>query len=158
MTGLTQSVRDLIGSKRHELVRFAKFCVVGAIGAIVDFGMLNLGVKVFFRNLSLEPRVILLLANTISFSAAVISNFTWNRYWTYPESRQQRWWPQLGQFALVNVAGWGINTGILLGLNPLASSMIGKTWGYNLAKAAATAVVLFWNFGINRVWTYGEIR
>jgi putative flippase GtrA len=29
---------------------------------------------------------------------------------------------------------------------------------YNLAKAFAIGVVLFWNFGINRIWTYRGIK
>ena len=156
MTELAHSLKSFIHTNRCELLRFGKFCVVGAIGTVVDFGMLNLGVKVLFAGLPLNKA--LPIANTLSFSTAVVSNFTWNRFWTYPESRQQRWWPQLAQFVLVNIAGWGLNTGILLALNPLASAICGETWGYNLAKVAATAVVLFWNFGINRVWTYREIR
>ena len=28
----------------------------------------------------------------------------------------------------------------------------------NMAKAFATCVVLFWNFGVNRVWTYRGIE
>ena len=29
---------------------------------------------------------------------------------------------------------------------------------YNLAKAFAIGVVLFWNFGVNRIWTYKGIE
>jgi putative flippase GtrA len=31
----------------------------------------------------------LVLAGTISFICAVLNNFTWNRIWTYPESRSR---------------------------------------------------------------------
>ena len=30
--------------------------------------------------------------------------------------------------------------------------------GYNVAKAIAIVIVLFWNFGINRIWTYKGIK
>ena len=30
--------------------------------------------------------------------------------------------------------------------------------GYNLAKATATLVVLFWNFFVNRFWTYSDVE
>jgi putative flippase GtrA len=33
----------------------------------------------------------------------------------------------------------------------------GQPWSYNLAKAFAICVVLFWNFGINLIWTYRGI-
>ncbi len=33
-----------------------------------------------------------------------------------------------------------------------------ETLAYNLAKLCAIGVVLFWNFGINRIWTYRHIK
>ncbi len=88
-------------NNRQELARFVKFAIVGAIGAIVDFGVLNLLIQLAdFEKF---------WANTCSFTAAVISNFTWNRLWTFPESRQRPLGRQLAQFALVNVIGLAIN-------------------------------------------------
>ena len=70
-----------LNSNRADAVRFLKFLVVGAIGAAVDFGTLYLLHPVL--GMPIVP------ANTISFTAAVLSNFTWNRYWTYPDSRSK---------------------------------------------------------------------
>ena len=67
----------------------------------------------------------IVLANTCSFSAAVVSNFTWNRYWTYPDSRSKPIRTQLLQFIIVNVVGWGINTGILVLLKDPAVALVG---------------------------------
>ena len=64
------------GVNLKELERFLKFMVVGTIGFVIDFGTLNL--------LVLLAGLDVLVANTISFSLAVLSNFTWNRLWTYP--------------------------------------------------------------------------
>jgi putative flippase GtrA len=132
-----------------ELGRFLKFAVVGAIGAVVDFSLLNLGIQVF--------DLAKWLANTFSFTAAVCSNFAWNRLWTYPESRAESPWRQLGQFFIVNLVGYGINQAVFL---PLAHYVFAgwDIWGYNVSKAIAIGIVLFWNFGINRVWTYRAIR
>ena len=141
--------RVLFTQRRTEVVRFLKFSVVGAIGALVDFGVLNLGIQVF--------GLAKWLANTFSFSAAVLSNFVWNRLWTYPESRRDPFAPKLGQFLLVNLVGYGINQAIFLSLDHYAFEPWG-VWGYNLSKAIAIGVVLFWNFGINRIWTYRGIR
>lgn len=151
-------------SDRKELERFLKFSVVGTIGAVVDFGTLY----VLHAALGLQ----IVLANTCSFTAAVLSNFTWNRYWTYPDSRSKPLRTQMSQFFIVNVAGWGINTAILLllrypcvslveSLSPYLSFLddpdLAYKMGYNLAKAIATGVVLFWNFFINRYWTYSDV-
>jgi putative flippase GtrA len=150
-----------------ELERFAKFAIVGIIGFVVDMTVFNIMKYVFevvglaeTWNLAAEPRQIqLTLANTCSFSAAVLSNFTWNRLWTFPESRERPLVKQLIQFATVNVLGWGINTVLLLVMDQFVFQLFfGPRVSSNLAKAVATIVVLFWNFGMNRIWTYGGIK
>jgi putative flippase GtrA len=140
------NILTLYSDNRKEFVRFVKFAIVGAIGAVVDFGILNLMHKAFFWPL--------LWANTLSVSVAILSNFTWNRLWTFPESRSRRKREQLPQFALINFVGLGINNLIVVGLAALFIQFIPDPWNYNLAKAIAIGVVLFWNFGANRIWTY----
>jgi putative flippase GtrA len=154
----------LARTNRKEFVRFLKFSIVGTIGAVVDFGTLYL--------LHVVVGLPIVLANTCSFTAAVLSNFAWNRYWTYPDSRSKPIRTQLLQFFAVNVAGWGINTGILVLLDGPCVALVGNLGprlvsltdpeliyklGYNLAKAIATGVVLFWNFFVNRYWTYSDV-
>jgi putative flippase GtrA len=156
--------QSLVKANRKEIVRFLKFSVVGTIGTVVDFGTLYL-----LHGLLGLPIV---LSNTCSFSAAVVSNFTWNRYWTYPDSRSKPIRTQLAQFLIVNLAGWGINTGILvllrypcvslvtnlsLYLPALSEPELTYDVGYNLAKGIATSMVLFWNFFVNRYWTYSDV-
>jgi len=136
------------GVNERELERFLKFLTVGTIGFVIDFGMLNL--------LKLGFGFHLLVANAISFSLAVLSNFTWNRLWTYPDSRSKPIRSQLVQFVVVNVAGLGINTLVLWTLSPVFQGMVGRL-GYNIAKAVATIMVLFWNFFVNRYWTYNDV-
>lgn len=136
----------LYTDNRKEFGRFAKFSIVGAFGAVVDFGVLNLMHKMFSWPL--------LWANTLSVSVAILSNFTWNRLWTFPESRSRRKRQQLTQFAVISVIGLGINNLIVVGLDAVFSPFIPDPWDYNLAKAIAIGVVLFWNFGANRLWTY----
>jgi putative flippase GtrA len=152
-------LKSLYTQYQKEITRFLKFSVVGTIGAFVDFSILNLLHGVLGWPLA--------LSNTISFTCAVLSNFLWNRFWTYPDSRSKPLGAQLFTFFVVNIAGWAINTGMLLLLtNPLtglATSLLGVTnpiiadrFGYNSAKVIATGVVLFWNFFVNRIWTYND--
>ena len=152
---------------RRELSRFLKFSVVGVIGAIVDFGTFNLLNSI----LGLQS----LIASVISFVAAVTSNFIWNRLWTYPDSRSKSVRRQALQFALVNTIGLFIRTPVFALsetpmiriterlLNILAPSIYSQNTtqiqfviGRNLALAVAVIIVLFWNFGINRIWTYSD--
>jgi putative flippase GtrA len=142
-----------------ERRRFIKFMVVGVIGAIVDFGIMNLFSKFF--NMSLT------LAGTISFICAIISNFLWNRFWTYPDSRSRPIARQLTMFFIVNVAGLIIRLPILkflespiqnllvqLNLNSrFSSELLGK----NITLMVAVSVVMLWNFFVNRYWTYNDV-
>ena len=97
------------------------------------------------------------MAGTISFVCAVISNFVWNRLWTFPESRELPMARQLGQFALINLIGLGLNEVIVLSLHPLFSRVLRDPPAYLAAKVIAIGVVLFWNYGANRAWTYRKI-
>lgn len=155
---MLQTITNIYHTRPKEVSRFVKFALVGAVGAIIDFTLLNASLYVirFHLGWNLLPYINgnLLLANTISVSVAILSNFTGNRLWTYPESRARKKRKQLPQFAVVNLVGLLINNLIVVGLDALLVSYVGEPWSYNIAKAIAIGVVLFWNFGINRLWTY----
>ncbi|MCP4426753.1 MAG: GtrA family protein [Chloroflexi bacterium] len=154
MIAIFVQIAGRFGVNPKEAERFSKFLVVGTIGAVVDFGL--------FALLTGFVGLPTLVANTISFSAAVISNFTLNRYWTYPDSREKDIRSQLGQFALVSIIGLAINNTIL-GLLESPFDRLLETirlfvgYGRFPAKIVATIVVLFWNFFVNRYWTYNDV-
>src|SRR5512143_1574815 len=145
---------------RKEAKRFIKFMFVGAMGAIVDFGVLNLLAHVF--------DVPVTIAGVISFSLAVTSNFLWNRYWTYPESRAFPAIPQYIQFFVINAMALVIRLPILTLLpGPIRSILesalhlapnTAEVLGNNAALAVAVAIAMFWNFFINRMVTYRHIK
>ncbi len=150
---------QLAKSNRKEFKRFSKFLVVGLMGFVVDFGVLNI---------LLALNVVFWLAQSCSFLAAVVNNFTWNRYWTYPDSRSKPILRQLGMFAVLNLIGYAIRTPIalllygpystllqnVLRLAPSTAELLGK----NMAVATAVLVVLFWNFFANRFITYSDVK
>jgi putative flippase GtrA len=146
-------------TNRQERGRFLKFMVVGVIGAVVDFGIMNLLTKLF--------GMALVWAGTISFICAVVSNFLWNRYWTYPDSRSRPISNQLLMFFIVNVAGLAIRLPILRFLEPpvrqfsqhlaLGVTLTPEFLAKNFTLAVAVGVVLLWNFFVNRYWTYNDV-
>ena len=146
---------------QRERTRFLRFAVVGIIGAAVDFGVMNLLVTLLSFSL--------VSAGTISFLAAILSNFTWNRYWTYPDSRSKPINRQLFEFLVVNTAGLLIRLPILAFVDPLIfklTSMLPiistrfdvQFISHNLTLAFAVIIVMFWNFFVNRYWTYGDVE
>lgn len=133
--------------------------VVGVIGAVVDFGAYNL----LNEMVGLKPE----LSGTISFVLAICSNFVWNRYWTYPDSRSKPITHQFVQFFIVNVLGIVIRLPIIaLTRNPFGEvvedlfslkTATAQTLGNNVALAVAVIIVMFWNFFVNRFWTYSDV-
>ena len=169
---LVDRIQVLLHHKEFE--RFWKFLVVGAIGAVVDYGSFTaLNAFGWFDdaviNLPFNLRVTGVgISGTIALVIAVISNFVWNRYWTYPDSRSKPIAWQLITFFVVNVVGVFIRIPILELLSrPLSRfstivlPRLGEgtaVWlGESAAWAVAVVIVLFWNFFVNRYWTYNDI-
>jgi putative flippase GtrA len=151
----------VILSNPRERTRFLRFAVVGVIGAVVDFGVMNL--------LSSGFHFPLVLAGTISFIAAVASNFSWNRYWTYPDSRSKPIVRQLAIFSLVSLMGLGIRIPLLALLEPPMERFFNQLnlqlpvfspnfYADNLTLAIAVIIVMFWNYFVNRYWTYNDVH
>ena len=142
-----------------ERERFLKFAMVGVIGAVIDFGIMNLLTQV--AHMELVP------AGTISFICAVCSNFIWNRYWTYPDSRSRPLARQLVMFFAVNIAGVAIRIPILHFFEPplmnffenahLVATESAEFLAKNFTLALAVGIVMLWNFFVNRYWTYNDV-
>lgn len=145
----------------RERDRFLRFLLVGVVGAVVDFGTFNL--------LAYGVGIPAAWASVGSFMAAIVSNFLWNRYWTYPDSRSKPVVQQVVQYTLISAIGLVIRTPVFVGLEgPLRGLFIAAHMperslfnpdflGHNLALAIAVVVVMFWNFFVNRHWTYNDV-
>ncbi len=141
---------SFVSGNQNEFTRFLKFAIVGTLGAAVDFGVLNLLVLAFG-----VPKE---YANLVSVSCAIFSNFIWNRLWTFPESRDHPLHISFGKFALVNLFGLAINQFVFVTTDALVfAPAFPHPLDYNFAKAVAILVVLFWNFFVNRRFTYRGI-
>lgn len=146
-----------IFSDPKERAKFIRFAIVGTLGSVVDFGIFNL--------LATLLKVPAIGASVVSFSVAVVNNFIWNRYWTYPETRYVPLIKQLTQFVIVSVAGLAIRTPLFALIEKPLINLAGK-WipniltptivGHNVALAIVIFVVLLWNFFVNRKWTFRQ--
>jgi putative flippase GtrA len=175
---IINAVANRFGEKSKEVERFLRFAVVGTIGAIVDFGTL-----IILQATILPPvkdnNLNVIIATTIAFIAAIISNFTWNRLWTYPDSRSRSMRRQIAQFTFISLVGWlgrtawigwaylhlgAILMPILLpeiqmfraGYVPSATAE--AKLGTLAAQLVGVVVVMFWNFFANRYWTYNDVK
>ena len=154
-----------IQDKKIEFVRFSKFAVVGVVGAVVDFVVLAL-LERFVHPPAPIDNWWSSIAVGISLSTAIVSNFTWNRYWTYPDSRSKPIARQFAQFYVINILAYIIRGPIMLletvfagwlGQRLMLGQETSETLGTYTAWALGVGIAMFWNFFINRIVTYSDV-
>ena len=146
MPKLVARIRQILTENKSEVHRFLKFAVVGSIGFIVVYSMSA------FRFLAWKSgkpiRFLLRLPSSVTFSGTATGLI-----------------PNPEQIALGHSSfsfSWStwvaaINQAVFLSLSNYVFTDWGS-WGYNIAKIIATAIVMLWNFFVNRKWTYGKIK
>jgi putative flippase GtrA len=133
-------------SSNKEIQLISRFLAVGTVGTLLDFSLLTL------LKLAGLPT---LFSNSLSFTAGMLNNFTWNRLWTFNDGNQTDWRKQFAQFTLISLFGLALNNIIVLSLEGALGNILGQPeWGYLPAKVIATGVVVFWNYFANRIWTF----
>ncbi len=137
------AIEKFIESNRKLLVRFFRWSVVGAIGAVVDYTILITLVE--------WVGVYPLFAQAISFTCAVVNNYILNRTWTFGDIKHRGPAVQFMQFFIVSVLGLLTRTVIFYILFDWLN-----VW-YIVATAIAIVVVLVWNFFANLAWTFREV-
>lgn len=119
--------------------QFVTFAIVGVVNTIISFSTYAF----FTRVVHLHP----LVANLAAFIIAVTCSFLLNRRYTFRGSIGQLH-HQYAKFLVVNIAGLGISETIIWFLH------VRRDVNDLLAFAIATILVLFWNFSLNRWWTF----
>jgi putative flippase GtrA len=151
----------MILRKKREQERFLRFAIVGSIGAVIDIAIFNI--------MSSILKIPAITSQAFSFSVAVISNFLWNRYWTYPDSRHKAVIGQMVQFIFVSLIGLAVRTLIFDQLEKsliwTASQILPANFfltpvivGHNISLGIVIVIIMFWNFFINRFWTYNDVE
>lgn len=125
--------------RRDNWVQLAKFALVGSSGYLI-----NLGVFAFLAG---ELGIAHQIAAVAAFGVAVVSNFFWNRHWTFrPDGGDAGF--QAARFFTVSVASLGLNLAVLELL--WRSGSVGSL----TAQAIAVAVATPFNFLGNKLWTF----
>jgi putative flippase GtrA len=126
---------------RRNWEQLAQFCVVGAVGYLINLGIYAL---------LLDRGVHYLLAATLSFLVAVANNYWLNRHWTFRE-RKAGVAAQGMRFFLISLASLGAN---LLVLHVLIRFGAGKLVGQAIAIVLVTPL----NFVGNKLWSFRRPR
>jgi putative flippase GtrA len=126
---------------RRNWEQLAQFCLVGAVGYLI-----NLGVYALLLHEGLHY----LLAATLSFFVAVANNYWLNRHWTFRD-RKAGVAAQGMRFLLISLASLGAN---LLMLHVLIRLGLGKLVGQAIAIVLVTPL----NFIGNKLWSFRRPR
>ncbi len=132
--------------------RFIKFGIVGASGVIVNLSVLYLGQEFLFRSIT-QQTLRLNLSLALAIFIATISNFTWNRRWTWHDRKSLRTTTIVIQFGQYALACW-VGTAIQVGLTNIFALFL----HYLLANLIAVVIASLFNFVANDLWTFGRLK
>lgn len=130
-------IDSLTGGGGH-LARFVRYLAVGGIATAIQYILLILLVRAF--DMAPTP------ASTIGFALSASVNYLLNYSFTFQSVRPHG--PAAAKFAVLAGSGLLINA-IIMHL------LVNAGVRYLLAQVCATAVVLFWGFIGNTIWTFG---
>lgn len=129
--------------RKGELTRFAKFCLVGLSGVLVNVGLL--------WSLTEFLGLYYLISATISIESSIVSNFVLNNYFTFHDRRlpgAKTFLKRLLKFNLVSLGGLVINLGVLWTLTELFGIY------YIFSNLCGILMATLWNYAANTWWTW----
>ena len=121
----------------NTIIQFFRYCFVGGLAFLVDYGLLYL--------LSDKFRLHYLLSASIAFIAGLVVNYLISTFWVFSESKYEDKRKEFAIFAFIGVIGLGLTEGLMW----LFTDLVGLH--YLLSKLITAALVLLWNFFARKV-------
>lgn len=124
--------------------QFGKFAAIGFTNAAVDFGILNL----LIASTGIASGIWYSGFKAISFLAAVIPSYFWNKHWAFDASRTSVGGFEFAKFFGVAVVSTFINTGVASFVVNYLQPVLGLTsqvWA-NIGAVAGSAGALIFSF------------
>ena len=147
-----------------DLKKFIKFGLIGVLNTLVDFAVFYVMDRWVIRD---GPTLTLLgmavvtgpyLSNGISYVAANIHSFFWNKFWTF-QKRDRITRSEAGRY-LVTSAGYLLISSLSLAVFirvlslPLLAALVPERWINPLAKLPTACVTIFYNYLMNKFWVF----
>lgn len=135
--------------------QFARFVVVGFLGAAIDFMVLN----VVSRLTGITAGIVVGWINVPGFLIAVVNTYLWNKLWVFHHGAHLtsssamsfgthfiRIFRDFPKFLSVTLVGLFLNSAIIVIITTYLSSPWSEVVWLNFAKVIASAVAMIWNF------------
>ncbi|OQA52444.1 MAG: Undecaprenyl-phosphate mannosyltransferase [candidate division WS2 bacterium ADurb.Bin280] len=134
-------------SQKKSVRQFVKFAIVGGINTLVDW-VVYLPLRILLQNLvSLDIQLIRQIAKALSFVVSALSSYYMNRKWTFA-SKEKKVAVEASKFMIVAIVGLLINSAAFYVVTAYLD------WIEFYGLVIATAVAMFWNFFVNKNWTF----
>lgn len=136
------AVAGLIGRRVLVIWQVAKFGLVGVLNTLIDLGVFNL---LIFATGSVKGNP-LVIFKVISFSAAVINSYIWNKNWVFEDRRSEN--RQFIQFLIVSLVSVAVAAGIIKVMTEYISPVGGLSqvqWA-NVAQLVTIVFSFVWNY------------
>jgi len=142
--------KDIFGpiAQNKSYRQFVKFSIVGAVNTLVDWIFFYLFKSLFMGGFGLANlQMARQLAKAASFVVSASSGYVMNRKWTF-RSADKNVAKEALKFMIVALGGLVINQAVFY----VVTSKL--AWRDIFGLAIATASAMFWNFIMNKKWTF----
>lgn len=152
-------MRLLAAAQWLQKFRYVKFGIVGASGTAVNIVVLYLAKTYLFHEIDSE-KLRLGMSLALAIFIATLSNFTWNRLWTWADRREalardlgapqeplpKRLTVQFGRYCMASWFGMAFQFGVTIWLSHYMVD-----WAANIISIVLASVI---NFLANDRWTF----
>jgi putative flippase GtrA len=132
----------VLGSFFPPFVQFGRFVAIGFSNAMVDFGILYLGIALLP---SLSTGGFSLL-KAISFSIATVHSYFWNKYWAFEASASRGGTQEAVSFAGVAIASAVVNVAVATTVVAFRPDTVSIQLWVGVGAVAGSAVALIFSF------------
>lgn len=137
-----------LAAQKKSYRQFIKFGVVGAVNTVVDWAIYypaDILLQASFKGLNIQ--LIHQIAKAASFVVSATSSYLMNRKWTF-RSEEKQVLKEALKFLIVALGGLLINQAAFY----LVTAKL--EWRTIFGLILATAAATFWNFFLNKFWTF----
>lgn len=152
-------MRLLAAAQWLQKFRYVKFGIVGASGTVVNIVVLYLAKTYLFHEVDSE-KLRLGMSLALAIFIATLSNFTWNRLWTWADRREalardlgapqeplpKRLTVQFGRYCMASWFGMAFQFGVTIWLSHYMVD-----WAANIISIVLASLI---NFLANDRWTF----
>lgn len=134
----------------RPFAQFGRFACIGFANAMVDFGVLNLGMALT----GINSGIILSFMKAFSFLIATVHSYIWNKYWAFDASRSAVTGREVASFAGVTATSLAVNVIVFSIVSALQPASFSPDVWANIGAVISSAAALIFSFTGFRLFVF----